>query len=252
VDQTLMGPEWYGRKVGVRVTILGEPGTRAFFAREVLPRRITQQEAERLQEIRFPRRLKPRTGAYDQADRERTEIPILPEDGDGPADPQKTPEPKGFHPVGEPAGGLPETGGVVIIAERRAACTMFTALHEPFEHGAWHIGEFRRIQETPDAVAVAIRGSRKATRHAERTPSAVDDRVMVRMGPRAGEPITLTDGEEQFTFTGFAYVRIAADAVTVVGDLAAMKLKVRGAPRLLVNEQQTKAEVRDGRLVFGP
>jgi|GEM_PF-2549937 len=242
-NQTLMGPEWYARRVGVRVTMLGEAGTRAYFAREVPPRRLTAQEAEQLEKIRFPRRLKPRTGGYDKADHERTEIPILPEDGAPQAKPEEPTPPKAFKPVGEPVVSLPETGGVAVIAERRSADTLFVTLHEPFEKLAWRIDEFRRIGQTADAVAVAVRG---------RAPSPVDDRVMVRLGPKAGEPVTLTDGQERFTFTGFAHVRVAPGTVTVTGDLTAMKLRAGGPVRLVINDKETPAQTRDGWLTLAP
>ena len=240
--ETLMGPDWYARKVGVRITMLGQPGTRAFFAREVRTRQLTPAERDQMERIRFPHRLGQRGGGYDRADHERTEIPILPPGGVKPP-PEKKLTAKDFKPVGQPVGELPETGGVAIVAERRAARTMFVALHEPFEKMAWSIDRFRRIQQTDDAVAVAIRG---------RGASSVDDRVLVRMGPLAAEPITLTDGAERFTFTGFACVRVGAEQVAAWGDLAEMKLKVRGTPKLLVNGQERKGLLRDGWLSFGP
>jgi hypothetical protein len=243
-NQTVMGPEWYARKVGVRLTMLGEAGTRAFHAREVLPRRLTEQESAQLEEIRFPKRLKGRDTRYDKADHERTEIAIPPEDdGGGAAAAASKPSAKDFRPVGQAAGGPPETGGVAIVAERRAARTMFVALHEPFEKMAWKIGQFRRIQQTDDAVAVAVRGA---------APSSVDDRVMVRMGARANEPVTLSDGAEQFTFRSFAYVRVGAGQVTAAGDLTAMKVKAGSATKLVVNGKETKADVRDGWMTLAP
>ena len=45
LDGTVLGPEWYNRRVGVRVTMLGEPGTRAFFARRPLRRKLTREES---------------------------------------------------------------------------------------------------------------------------------------------------------------------------------------------------------------
>jgi hypothetical protein len=241
--QTILGPEWYDRKVGVRITMLGEPGTQTFFAREVLPRRLTAQEESQLRDIRFPRRLRGRDGRYDQGDYERTEIPILPPAGAKKEEPEEAkPGIQQFKPVGEVAEKLPETGGVAIIAQRRAANTLFVALHEPFEKLEWKIDQFRRIQQTADAVAVAVRG---------RQPSAVDDRVMVRMGRQAEEPVTLGDGAEEFTFKSFAYVRIGADEVLVSGGIEAMKIKIRGTPKLLVNGQEKKGTVRDGWLTLG-
>jgi hypothetical protein len=238
---TVMGDEWYGRRIGVRVTMLGEPGAKAFFAREMPARKLTAQEEAQLQAIRFPLRLKPRDGGYDKTDHERTEIPILPEAGKK-EEPPPAAASESFRPLGQAAENLPETGGVVIIAERRAARTMFVALHEPFENAAWKIREFRRLQQTEDAVAAAVRG---------REPSAVDDRLLVRMGAKADEPLTLGDGAETFTFKGFAFVRVGSEQVSVCGELTAMKVKVQGTPKLLVNGEERKREVRDGWLSFG-
>jgi hypothetical protein len=244
--QTIMGPEWYGRKVGVRVTMLGEPGAQAFFAREFPPRRLTASEQAILQDIRFPRRLKGRDKGFDTGDHQATEIAIPPADGEQGVEKKDAPTKlsgKDFQPVGQAMPVQSESGGVAIIAERRAARTMFVALHEPFEKMAWNLEELRRIQQTEDAVAVAIRG---------RAGSAVDDRVMVRLGAKAREPVTLGDGAESFTFTSFAYIRVGAEQVTVAGDLAGMKLKVSGQPKLLVNGQERKGELRDGCLLLAP
>jgi hypothetical protein len=224
--------------------MLGEPGTRAFFAREVLGRRLTQQEQAQLEAIRFPLRLKGRDTRYDQGDHQATEIPIPPAGGETKVDePAKALSLKDFKPVGQASEIHPETGGVVIVAERRAAKTLFVALHEPFEKMTWGIQGFHRIQQMDDAVAVAVRG---------RELSPVDDRVMIRLGARAEEPLTLGDGTEQFTFKGFAYVRVAPARVTVSGDLSAMKLKVKGAPTLVVNGQEKKGELNDGYLSYAP
>jgi hypothetical protein len=239
-DKTVMGPEWYGRNVGVRITMLGESGTKVVFAREVLPRSLTAAEEAQMQEIRFPRRLKPRDGKYDQQDSAPTEIPISPPAGDvKDKSPASAPE---FRPVGQAVGRPGETGGVAIIAQRRAARTLFVALHEPFEKMAWNIDQFRCIQQTDDAVAVAIRG---------KASSPVDDRVMVRMGGLAPQPITLAGGGESFTFKSFAYVRASDAQVIVAGDLSAMRLKVKGSPKVLVNGQERTSEVRDGWLTLG-
>jgi hypothetical protein len=239
--KTVMGPEWYDRKIGARVTMLGEPGTGAFFARETAPRGLTAEEAKRVEEIRFPKRLKGRDGNYDKTDQEATEIPIRPAGGAETKKPEAVGKDEPFIPVGEAkVTALPETGGVVLVAERKAATTMFVALHEPFEKLTWKIDELRRIQQTKDAVAVAVRGK------------GVDDRIMVRQGADAAKATTLGDGAESFQFTGFAYVRIGADAVTASGDLTAMKVKVHGTPRLTLNGKGVQAAVKDGVLTFGP
>lgn len=238
--KTVMGSEWYNRKVGARVTMLGEPGTSAYFAREIAPRRLTAQESKRIEQIRNPRKLKGRDANYDKADQEATEIAIRPAAGQAQKEPDASSEGgKGFKPVGEPAPAYPETGGVALIAERKAATTLFVAVHEPFENLAWKIADLARIGQTNDAVAVAIRGK------------GVDDRIMVRLGADADKEISIGDGAESFTFKGFGYVRIALDRVTACGDIAAMKLKVQGSPRLVLNGKDAEAAVRDGFLAFG-
>lgn len=232
---TVMGAEWYDRKVGVRVTMLGEQGTTPFFTRGIYGRRLTQEETKRIDEIRFPKRVKQKDANYDKMDSEATEIPILPA-GSRPASGQ-TPasDGKDFKVVGESVPApVPETGGVSLIVRRRAAKTTFVALHQPFEKLAPGIEEFRRIQQTDDAVAVAILGK------------GVNDRVMVRQGEHADESITLGDGREKFVFKGFAYVRIGSDKVTVVGDILEMVLQTQGNPILIVNGKESKADIKDG------
>lgn len=241
---TVMGREWYDRKIGARVTMLGEPGTGAFYSREVCPRRLTAQEESELNNILNPKARAPElSGGGDKIDREAIEVPIRPA-GAGPvkkaAEPAKDAAEKPFTPVGEAVvASYPETGGVVLIAERRAATTVFVALHEPFEKMKWRIEEFRRVQQTNDAVVVAIRGK------------GVDDRVMIRQGTGAQRTISLSDAAESFQFRGFAYARIGADVVTACGELKAMKVKVQGTPRLVLNGKDTEAVVRDGFLAFG-
>ena len=55
-----------------------------------------------------------------------------------------------------------------------------------------------------------------------------------------------------FRASAAASVRIGADAVTASGDLTAMKVKVRGTPRLTLNGKDVQSAVRDGVLAFGP
>jgi hypothetical protein len=141
--------------------------------------------------------------------------------------------------VGEPTPPrVAEHGGTLLLAERRATNTLFVALHEPFEKGKWRIEEFRRIGQTDDAVAVAIRGP------------DVNDRVMIRQGRDADKDLALGDGRERFVFKGFAYVRIAPDKVTAAGDLLEMELDVQGAPAFELNGKSAKAEAKGGKLTF--
>ncbi|MBE3068707.1 MAG: hypothetical protein IMZ66_00565, partial [Planctomycetes bacterium] len=188
--RTRVGRAWYDRLVGVRVSMLGAPGTVAYV------HRTPEQESRRPN---------------------RNEPPIPPEPN--------------------------EFGGVTIVAARHVAATAFVALHEPFERGAVRVAEFRRIAETPDAVAVAVVG---------KAASGIDDRVMIRFGDAAAEPVTLEGGGERFTFADRAYVRIAKDRVEVSGDLRAMTLKVAGRPALVLNGKECPAAVKGGVLTFAP
>lgn len=238
-ENTVMGAEWYGRKIGSRITMLAEEGTRAYLTRGLSGRRLTAEESKRIEAIRFPKRVKVRNRNYDKADTEVTELEILPPGGAKEHDSGKEASDKEFKVVGEPvAPRVPEYGGTVLLAERRAADTMFVALHEPFEKGESRINEFRRIQQTGDAVAVAIRGE------------GVNDRVMIRQGKDADAPVTLGDGNERFVFKGFAYVRIGPNKVTVAGDLREMDVSVKGRPMLTVNGKKAKAKVKNGKLVY--
>jgi hypothetical protein len=131
----------------------------------------------------------------------------------------------------------PETGGVSLAVARRAPATLFVALHEPFQHAAPRIAEFRRIQQTPHAVAAAVVGQ------------GLDDRVMLR-ADGGEQPLTLSGDGESFTFADYALVRIRAEKVEVAGDLRAMTLKVAGRPELTVNGQSQPAAVSAGLMKY--
>jgi len=245
LEATVLGPEWYNRRVGVRVTMLGEPGTRAFCARRPLKRKLTREESERLEMEKNPLRLRPRTETYNKVDSEIMELQILPPTAEQikPGDRKevkKNKEP--FKPVGVVAEKLPETGGVTIVGERKGTGAVFAVLHEPFVNGEWKIPEFRRIQQTDEALAVAMKGG---------DGSPVDDRLAVALGDASDGTVTLGGGGEEFRFKGFAYVRIEADKVSATGELLGMKLKVQGKPKLVLNGKEQKARVRSGVMTFG-
>ena len=102
---------------------------------------------------------------------------------------------------------------MTIIGERKAADTTFVVLHEPFVEGQWQIPEFRRIQQTAEAVAVAVKGQGDS---AGRRPCHGGH------GRRGAEaPMTLAGDGESFRFKGFAYVRLAPDKVDASGELLA-------------------------------
>ena len=235
---TVMGAEWYGRKIGARVTMLADPGTRVYFTPGLGGRRMTAEEERLVNEYCNPKRTTVRDAKYDKADSEVVELQILPPGGAKPA-PSAGASPQKPKIVGETTPPrVAEHGGTLLLAERRATNTLFVALHEPFEKGKWRIEEFRRIGQTDDAVAVAIRGP------------DVNDRVMIRQGRDADKELALGDGRERFVFKGFAYVRTAPDKVTAAGDLLEMELDVQGAPAFELNGKSAKAEAKGGKLTF--
>ncbi len=66
-----------------------------------------------------------------------------------------------------------EFGGVTVVVARQGPATMFAALHEPLKGGQSRIREFRRIEQTADALSVAIVGE---------AGTGIDDRLTVRFG----------------------------------------------------------------------
>ncbi len=171
-ENTPLGEAWWGRKVGVRVHLLGQADAKAHVA--------------------------------------------------------PTPRPYGK------SGAVERTSvdGVTIVSSLRAPGATFVALHEPFEPGP-RVTAFERIAGTPDAVAVRVVGA---------PGSGIDDRLMVRFGDEAGEPVTLAGGGESFTFAGHAFVRVGQGKATVRGDVRAIRLRVgQGRPELLVNGRPVEA-----------
>jgi len=134
-----------------------------------------------------------------------------------------------------------EVGGVTIVAERKAKDTTFVALHEPFEGGKSNIYEFRTIKQTDEGVAVSITG---------KYDTGIDDRLMIRLGDNPEKPVTLADGRESFTFADRAYVRISRDKVEVDGDMKALRIPVKGKPKLLVNGKSQEASFMRGYLYY--
>ena len=144
---------------------------------------------------------------------------------------------------GDPSALPNEVGGVTLMVERCAPATVFVALHEPFKDGRPRIESFRRIQQTDEGVAVAVVGE---------AGSGIDDRLLLRFWEKYDQPLTLEGGDESFTFADHAHVRLGADKVEASGDLRAMRLKVAGRPRLLLNGQEERVAIEGGHMVFGP
>jgi hypothetical protein len=124
--------------------------------------------------------------------------------------------------------------GVTVVASLEAPSATFAALHEPFEDRP-QIEAFERLAETHDAVVVRIVGG------------DFDDRLMVRVGPQAEQPVTLAGDKEHFTFAGHAFIRHEDRTVVVRGDLREMTLHVGEAqPKLIVNGKAAESRVQEG------
>jgi len=235
-----LGRAWYDRKVGVRLTMLGGQPTVAYYART--PGTTGKISIDRVGPLRTDKFALPaRSRDYDSADKEITEVKILPRGKKAP--PKEPAEQKPQAPQYRiRTGPADETGGVSVIAARQCANTVFAVVHEPFVGGKWKINEIRRIAGDDGALAVAVVGEQG---------SGVDDRLLLRLGDEAGKPVRLAGDGEAFTFADRAFVRVAPDAVRACGDLRAMRLKVGGSPRLILNGKQQEASVANGVMAFG-
>lgn len=158
--------------------------------------------------------------------------------------------------------GTPPPGkiaGMTLVATRWANDACFVALHEPFENAS-RIATFQRIAQTPHALAVAITGPpgtpapgipAPGTTGTTAPGGGINDRLMLRLGDHAEEPVTLAGQGESFTFADYAFVRIDGGTVTVRGNLTAMTLRVGAGPvKLLLNGQETPASVANGLLTY--
>jgi hypothetical protein len=137
--------------------------------------------------------------------------------------------------------GTREPGMPTMVAARNAARTAFAALHEPYRN-VFRVERFERVQEATDAIAVRVTGE------------GINDRLMVRWGDAADEPVTLSDGAELFDFAGYAFVRVGTEKTEVVGDLRRMRLagdRGGGAAAVFVNGKETKTRVEGGYVCLG-
>jgi hypothetical protein len=134
---------------------------------------------------------------------------------------------------------LDESGGVSLAVARHKPVTTFIALHEPFENGQPRLTGFARIAQNDVAVAARITGP------------GINDRVLVRFDDKPDEPVTLSGDGESFTFAGQAHVRIGSERVEVSGHVLALRVKVAGAPQLIVNGKQVAGKTTAGVLGFG-
>jgi hypothetical protein len=81
--------------------------------------------------------------------------------------------------------------------------------------------------------------------------TAINDRLLLRLGDGVDKPLTLTGAGESFTFADNAYIRIGAERVVAGGALTAFRVRVNGSPRAIVNGRQTPAAAKDGFLEVG-
>ena len=132
------------------------------------------------------------------------------------------------------------TNNAVLMVRRKAPATVFAALHEPFKGGnnAYRISGYERIAENEHGIAVAVRGKN------------LNDRVLLRYGDSVEQSLTLEGNGESFTFTDYAHIRIDRKTVTTAGSLSAMKLKVVGSPRLVLDGKKAPSTVADGVMTF--
>ncbi len=127
-----------------------------------------------------------------------------------------------------------EVGGTTLLVRRQTADTVFAAVHEPFEKNSPRLQSVRRIAQSGQGIAVALAGQ---------AASGINDRVLYAFWDSRTEPVTLEGDGERFTFTNQAFIRIRGDQVEVVGDVRSMRLKVTGAPKLILNGKPAKAAV---------
>ena len=64
-------------------------------------------------------------------------------------------------------------------------------------------------------------------------------------------PIPLSGEGESVSFRGHAFIRVSESKVEASGDVRAMKVKVSGTPKLILNGREQPSTVRDGIMSFG-
>ena len=104
----------------------------------------------------------------------------------------------------------------IIFPWKISANLMAAVLRDETFEGKARVVSFERIAAADDAVAVRVTGEKGR---------GIDDRLMVRVGDRAQQPIALAGGGESFTFAGHAFVRNRGQTVVVRGSLSAMVLR---------------------------
>ena len=177
-ENTPLGEQWWNRKIGVRVHMLGQPSAEAH------------------------------VGA--------------------------TPKPTGRKNRMEE---LAMVEGVTIVASLTGFSAAFAALHEPFDQEP-QIQSFQQIAQVDDALAVRVKGN---------AGSKIDDWLMVRVGPQADQPVTLSAEDESFTFTGHAFLRCGDESINASGNLQEVTVKVGSRqPTLFLDGKPVSAMVQNG------
>jgi hypothetical protein len=145
--------------------------------------------------------------------------------------------------AGRPPGVAATDLGVSLKATRTAPSALFVALHEPFKGGlgARRVASFTAVAEDASGLVAAVVG---------KDGSGIGDRVVVRVGTEPGKPATLAGQGESFTVADFAWIRLGTDKVEAWGGLTAMKVKVSGSPKLVLNGKEVPAAVVGGELTF--
>src|SRR5262249_43303758 len=132
--------------------------------------------------------------------------------------------------------GNPEGSSPLVLARRRTAATTFACVHEPYDTRS-RVRHTRRVQETDEAVGVALEGD------------TFSDRVLIAFYPEGEQ--TLGSAGESFTFRDHAHVRIADKGVTVRGLVTAFRLQAMNVEKVTLNGKE-QAVHRDGNfIVFG-
>lgn len=148
-----------------------------------------------------------------------------------------------------------EFGGTTLIAKRKTGATAFVALHEPFQ-GEPRIAAFTKfgefaVQPNPytrelQAIGTIVTG---------RADSPVNDRVFLQF--KTDKPVSIAEQAppagavpEHITFADYAYIRIGKATVDAVGDIRALRVRVAGTPKLMLNGQPAEATVVNGVLEY--
>jgi hypothetical protein len=143
----------------------------------------------------------------------------------------------------KPATGPAGAPAVKLLATRTGPATVFPALHEPYRGpaGTTKIQQFSRVAQSSMGIAVAVVGTRG---------SGINDRIIIRNGPKAEQYAKFASDEESFTVADQAFVRISDQQVEVWGDLSAMKIKVSGKPKFIVNGKTIVPKLAGGMLEY--